>query len=53
MRSNTEKKGGGLMLLHKDKKEIDLQQIKTKLKDMLVVKGTIKKYKTTIILVYL
>ena len=53
MRSNTEKKGGGLMLLHKDKKEIDLQQTKTKLKDMLVVKGTIKKYKTTIILVYL
>ena len=41
------------MLLHKDKKEIDLQQTKTKLKDMLVVKGTIKKYKTTIILVYL
>ena len=53
MRCKEEKRGGGLMLLFKDQKSICVQQAKTKLKDILIVKGMIKKYHITIILVYL
>ena len=51
MRCKEETRGGGLMLLFKDQKSICVQQAKTKLKDILIVKGMIKKYHITIILV--
>ena len=53
MRCKEEKRRGGLMLLFKDQKSICVQQAKTKLKDILIEKGMIKKYHITVILVYL
>ena len=52
MRGKNERKGGGLMLLFKDQENVHLQKVKTQLQDILVVKGTLKKDKVTIIIVY-
>ena len=53
MRAQDGKKGGGLMVLYQKQEHIQLQQITSKQKDILIMRGTLKNYKITIGLVYL
>ena len=53
MRGQDGKKGGGLMVLYQKQEHIQLQQITSKQKDILIMRGTLKNYKITIVLVYL
>ena len=46
MRDQQDKKGGGLMVLHnKEQNYIDVQQVETKQKDILILRGKIRNYK--------
>ena len=54
MRDQQEKKGGGLMMIiSKEQQDIVLNHVKTTSKDLLIMKGNLKSFKVTIILVYL
>ena len=54
MRDQQEKKGGGLMMIiSKEQRDIVLNPVKTTSKDLLIMKGNLKSFKVTIILVYL
>lgn len=53
MRTQTDKKGGGLMILHRDGNNFQLNKMETKHKDLLILSGNIKHQKITIMLVYL
>ena len=52
MRDQKDKKGGGIMVLYKDSKEIELKKIDCKNKDLLQLKGSIYGEKTLILVVY-
>ena len=53
MRDQQEKKGGGLMMIiSKEQQDIVLNHVKTTSKDLLIMKGNLKSFKVTIILVY-
>ena len=54
MRDKQSKKGGGLMIVHKNNQAYtELEQVDTKQEDILILRGTIKSMKVTIILIYL
>ena len=54
MRDQQEKKGGDLMvIISKEQQDIVLDPVKTTSKDLLIMKGNLKSFKVTIILVYL
>ena len=54
MREQQEKKGGGLMMIiSKEQQDIVVNPVKTTSKDLLIMKGNLKSFKVTIILVYL
>ena len=54
MRGQQEKKGGGLMMIiSKEHQDIVLNPVETTSKDSLIMKGNLKSFKVTIILVYL
>ena len=53
MRAQDGKGGGGLRVLYQKQEHIQLQQITSKQKDILIMRGTLKHYKITIVLVYL
>jgi len=52
-RTRQDKRGGGLLILHKDEKGINLEKVESKHQDVLAVRGIIHKIKLIIILVYL
>ena len=54
MRDKQSKKGGGLMIVHKNNQAYtELEQVDTKQEDILILRGTHKSMKVTIILIYL
>ena len=54
MRGQQERKGGGLMMIiSKEHQDIVLNPVETTSKDSLIMKGNLKSFKVTIILVYL
>ena len=54
MRDKQSKKGGGLMIVHHNKQAYtELEQIGTKQEYILIMRGTLKNMKVTILLVYL
>ena len=54
MRDKQSKKGGGLMIVHNNKQAYtELEQVDTKQEDILILRGTLKRMKVTIILIYL
>ena len=54
MREQQEKKVGGLMMIiSKEQQDIVFNPVKTTSKDLLIMKGNLKSFKVTIILVYL
>ena len=52
-RNKDERAGGGLLIMHRKNKDIALDEIATKSKDILVLKGKICHQSWTIILVYM
>lgn len=52
MREQKDRKGGGLMVIYREEKGVDLQKIETKCKDVLYVKGKIEGWEVKIVVVY-
>ena len=54
MRDKQSKKGGGLMIAHNNNQAYtELEQVDTKQEDILMLRGSLKTKKVTIILIYL
>ena len=54
MRDKQSKKGGGLMIVHNNNQAYtELEQVDTKQEDILILRGTLKSMKVSIILIYL
>ena len=54
MRGKQSKKGGGLMIVHKINQACtELEQVDTRQEDILILRGTLKSMKVTIILIYI
>ncbi|XP_068205230.1 uncharacterized protein PF3D7_1120000-like [Palaemon carinicauda] len=53
MRDFKDKKGGGLMVIYKDDKDIEMEKVNSKNLDILDVKGNILKKKVRLIVVYM
>ena len=54
MRDIQPKKGGGLIIVHNNNQAYtELEQVETKQEDILILRGTLKSTKVTIILIYL
>ena len=53
MRDKQSKKGGGLMIVHKNNQaHTELEQFDTKQEDFLILRGTLQSMNVTIILIY-